>query len=491
MRVAAWAREGLALLLLVPVVLLVHGYHPWSDDAAIYIAGLREMIHPWLYANDAAFVLSHTKVSVFSHVLAIVAEGFHLRVEWLVLASYLISAWLFLYASRRLATRLFQDERASWFATLIAAACFTMPVAGTAIFVMDPYLTARSFSTPFSILAVVGVLDRKWKSAGFWIVMTGLMHPQMGAYLAGFVTILALVDRGRIRTAIGVSVGAILGCAVIWLATLHAPVTAAARVAVLSRTYFFPSLWHWYEWVGLAAPLLLMAVAWAKCEKGSAARNICATSVLVGTAACIAAFSLVHPQGPYFLARVQLLRSFQLIYVLGVVLLGGFLGKTVVQRYRWTGVALFAAAAMGMFVASLQMYPGSTHLELPGTTPENPWGQALNWIRVNTPRNAMFAISPTLLYNPAEDLPGFRAMAERSVLVDNKDEGVASIFPDVAGEWMRRANAEAGLDQMSEAERVARLKPFGVSWLLLPPAVAKSLSCPYSNSEVSVCRLTQ
>ena len=64
-----------------------------------------------------------------------------------------------------------------------------------------------------------------------------------------------------------------------------------------------------------------MAVAWAKCDADSAARKICATCVLVGTAACIAAFSLVHPQGPYFLARVQLLRSFQVIYVLGVVLL--------------------------------------------------------------------------------------------------------------------------------------------------------------------------
>jgi hypothetical protein len=143
-----------------------------------------------------------------------------------------------------------------------------------------------------------------------------------------------------------------------------------------------------------------------------------------------------------------------------------------------------------MYLAALQMYPGSAHLELPGTIPVNRWGRALDWIRTNTPQNAMFAISPTLLNNPAEDLPGFRAMAERSVLVDNKDEGVASIFPDVAGQWKRRADAEAGLDRMPEAERVARLKPWGVSWLLLPPADAASLSCPYRNSEVAVCHLT-
>ncbi len=487
----AWAREGLALLLLVPVVLLIHGYHPWSDDAAIYIAGLRAMIHPWLYQHDAAFVLSHTRVSIFSHLLATVASIVNIRVGLLVLWSYLLSVFLFLIACRRVAVRLFDDDRVSWFATLIAAACFTMPVAGTAIFIMDPYLTARSFSTPLSLLAVAAVLDRRWNMVVLWTVLTAMMHPQMGAYLAGFVVILALVHHRRLKTAVVVSALAVLGCAAIWLATRHEPVTTAERVSVLSRDYFFPTLWRWYEWIGLAAPLMLLAVAWVRSDAGSLVRKVCASCFLVGTAACVAAFSLVHPQGPYFLARVQLLRSFQLIYALGAILLGGWLARVVTLWNRWAGAALVAAAAFGMFLASLQMYPGSAHLELPGSAPVNPYGRALEWIRVNTPQNAVFSISPALLENPAEDLPGFRALAQRSVLVDNKDEGVASIFPDVAGEWQRRRQAETGMDHMSPAQLEARLGPFGVNWVILPPPDARQMTCPYRNSEVAVCPLAQ
>jgi len=489
-RVEALLRHAAAWLLLIPAVLLIHGYHPWSDDAAIYISGLRKMMQPSLYPGDAAFVLAHTKVSIFSHLLALLASGFRMRLEPLLLLAYLFSAFLFLYACRSFALRVFADEATSWVATLFAAACFTLPVAGTALFIMDPYLSARSFSTPLSLLAVVAALDRRWKRVAFWTLLTGIMHPQMGVYLAGFLVILALVEYRRWRSAFALCALAILGCGAVWLATLHAPFTAAYREAVLSRTYFFPSLWRWYEWIGLGAPLLLLALAWRRTRIDSLAREVSAACVLVGASACIAAFAFVHPQGPYLLARAQLLRNFQIVYVLGLVLLGGLIGQFFsARRQRWPIVALFVAAAGGMLFAQVRMYPGSAHLEWPSAAPANPWGQALVWIRNDTPANAVFAISPVLLNSPAEDLPGFRALAERSVLVDNKDEGVASIFPEVAPAWKQRSDAEAGLRRMTNAERSARLAPWHVTWLLLPPADAASLSCPFRDSAVAVCPL--
>lgn len=481
--------EAIPLALLVPLVLLIHGYHPWSDDAAIYISGLRKILHPSLFPADAPFVLSHTRVSLFSHVLALLVWLSHLRLDVFILLAYLGSILLFLFACRQFALRLFRDERTSWIATLFAAACFSLPVAGTALFLMDPYLTARSFSTACSILAVVAVLDRSWKRTALWTVLTLAMHPQMGVYLAGFLTVLLLVQSRRPRWALALSLLACLGCGCIWLLTLHAPVTAAYREAILSRRYFFPGLWQWYEWIGLAAPLILLALAWRKSESGSPTANISAACVLVGAAACVAAFAFVHPQGPYLLARVQLLRSFQVIYALGLVMLGGFIGLSFSQSRRWVVPALFLLAAGGMFVAELYMYPGSAHLELPGTAPVNPWGQALVWIRDNTPHNAVFAISPGLVASPAEDLPGFRALADRSVLVDNKDEGVASIFPSVAPLWKQRSDAEAGLDALTPAQRASRLRPWGISWVLLPPSEFSPSLCPYENSVVAVCRL--
>lgn len=484
----ALLRRAAAYLLLIPAVLLIHGYHPWSDDAAIYIAGLRKMMQPSLYPGDAAFVLAHTKVSIFSHLLALLAFALHIRLEPLLLLAYLSSAFLFLYACRSFALRIFADESTSWVATLFAAACFTLPVAGTALFVMDPYLSARSFSTPLSLLAVVAALDRRWKRVAFWTLLTAVMHPQMGVYLAGFLVILALVEYRRWRTAFALCALAILGCGAVWLATLHAPVTAAYREAVLSRTYFFPGLWQWYEWIGLAAPLLLLALAWRRTRPGSPAHEVSAACVLVGASACVAAFAFVHPQGPYLLARAQLLRNFQIVYVLGLILLGGLIGQFFAHR-RWPVVALFIAAAGGMLFAQMRMYPGSAHLEWPNGAPANPWGRALVWIRDETPANAVFAISPSLLNNPTEDLPGFRALAERSVLVDNKDEGVASIFPEVAPAWKQRSDAEAGLARMTPAQRLTSLAPWHVTWLLLPPADDASLSCRFRDAAVAVCPL--
>jgi hypothetical protein len=477
------------LLLLVPCVLLIHGYHPWSDDAAIYISGLRKLMHPALYSGDGTFVLAHTRVSIFSHVLAALASVLHLRLEPLILLAYLLSILLFLYASRRLALRVFRDERVSWISALVAAACFSMPVAGTALFLMDPYLSARSFSTPLSIFAITAALDRRWGLTVFWAVLTLLMHPQMGVYLAGFLVIQILLELGRPRAAIALGILAILACGAVWLMDRHSPVSAAYREAVLSRSYFFPGLWHWYEWIGLAAPVALFAVAAYRSSADSSIRHLSAASVLVGTAACIAAFALVHPQGPYLLARAQLLRNFQVVYTVGVILLGGWIGSTFGRRHAWVPVLAILVAASGMFVSELRMYPGSAHLEWPDAVPVNPWGKALVWIRNSTPPDAVFAVSPDLLSSPAEDLPGFRALAERSVLVDNKDEGVASIFPNVAPAWQQRSLAANVMGTQSPALIAARLAPWHVSWVLLHHDYSGSLSCPYRNSVVAVCRL--
>jgi hypothetical protein len=481
--------ESLALLLFTPLVLLIQGYHPWSDDAAIYVAGIRKMLDPSLYRSDASFVLEHTKVSVFSHLLAQISLLFRIPLEALLLLAYLGSMYLFLYASRRLAVRLFESEHVRWTATFIAGICFTLPVAGTALFVMDPYVTARSFSTPFGMLAVVSALDRSWKRMALWTVLTVSMHPQMGAYLIGFLTILILVDYGRWRSVAVTCALACLLCAGITVVSMHMPVTAAYRDAVLSRTYFFPGLWKWYEYIGLIAPLLLLGLTWARGGTETVTGKLAATCVLVGGCACLTAFSLVHTQGPYMLARIQLLRTFQIIYTLGLVMLGGFIGMHFMVRRRWIGISLILIAATGMYLAERQTYPTCAHIEWPGAEPVSPWEQAYVWIRNDTPRDAVFAVSPSLMKTLGDDTPGFRAITERSVLTDNKDKGVTSLFPSIAEEWLRRQDAERGLDAISDQQREVQLHPFGVGWLLLPVRANTLFPCPYRNSIVKVCQM--
>jgi hypothetical protein len=137
------------IALLTPAVLLIHGYHPLADDGAVYVTGIKKLANPGLYRSDSAFAISPTRFSIFAHVLAPLLHWSSLPV--LLLVCQVASIFLFLLGARRVATRIFPDRRMSWGAVLLSACCFTLPVAGTSLSIMDPYATARSFSTPLSL----------------------------------------------------------------------------------------------------------------------------------------------------------------------------------------------------------------------------------------------------------------------------------------------------------------------------------------------------
>jgi outer membrane scaffolding protein for murein synthesis (MipA/OmpV family) len=86
---------------------------------------------------------------------------------------------------------------------------------------------------------------------------------------------------------------------------------------------------------------------------------------------------------------------------------------------------------------------------------------------------------------------GFRALTQRNILTDIKDEGVASIFPAAAPAWADRRDAQKGLDSMTDAQMAGRLSPYSVNWLLLSPETRTQFPCPYRNSTVVICRMSQ
>ncbi|MFZ0663508.1 MAG: hypothetical protein WAM66_12500 [Acidobacteriaceae bacterium] len=484
----------LRLAALTPAVVLIHGYHPFADDAGIYIAGVRKLLDPALYRPDAPFVLAMTHLSVFAHLLAGLIRVTHLPLGVALLLTYVVSIYLFLMGSWSVASRLFEHAAERWTAVLLAAACFTLPAAGTALVLMDPYVTSRSFSTPLALFAVAAVMERRWGWAALLVLVVGLMHPLMVLYAAALVALYAVVDTGHTRGAV------LLGCAgvavvgLVAAATRHHPVSHAYYEVIHSnvRTFLFPALWTWYEDVGLAAPLILFALAAFRSERGSRVRKLCLASAVLGGSAVLAALLFVHFSGPYLVVRIQILRSFHILYLLGVLLLGGWLGKIFAYRRstRWVIFALLAIAAGAMFAAQRATYPLSAHIELPGVRPRNPWVQAYEWIRNHTPSNAVFAANPALVSLPGVDEEGFRATTRRSLLADDKDQGVAAVVaPALAGEWAAQRDAQLGVDTMTDAERVRRLRPFGVTWLLLPADSGTNFPCPYRNAVAKVCVL--
>jgi hypothetical protein len=200
------------------------------------------------------------------------------------------------------------------------------------------------------------------------------------------------------------------------------------------------------------------------------------------------------------LARLQPLRCLALCYMVLVVAGGGLLGHYVLRRQVWRWVALFVPLSFGMYYAQRQIFPASAHIEWPWAQPRNPWAQAFEWIRANTPVDALFALDPAHMELPGEDENGFRARAERSMLADLvKDKGAASMFPPLSMIWAEQIADQKNWKQFGREDFERLRQKYGVSWLVIerPDLSEKSASeygaagmdCPYQNLVVRVCRL--
>jgi hypothetical protein len=264
------------------------------------------------------------------------------------------------------------------------------------------------------------------------------------------------------------------------------------RATLYSRTFFFAWAWAWYEWAGIVLPIvILFAVARTSVSAlNPAAARLCRALLLLGLIS--AAAFLFFSSSPYFddFVRLQPMRSFQLIYVVMFLLLGGLAGEYLLREKIWRWLLLFVPVSIAMYAVDRSLYPHSHHLELPGRAVVNPWNQAFDWVRENTPQNAVFALPPRYLLISGEDVHGFRAVAQRSMIADwVKDSGVASVFPQMAPEWERQQQITRGWDQYTAPDFQALATRSPVTWVIVQPRQAGGLDCPFHNQGVSVCRL--
>lgn len=485
-------RPAIVLPTLTILALLIHGYHPYVDDAAIYVAGIEKAARPAIFPVHAEYVLPHLKHSLFSMLLGRLIRLSHIPLAYALFITYVVSLWLMLYACWRLAAVLFRSQPARWGALLLITATLTLPVAGSAIFFIDPYLTARSFSTPATLLAIAFALERKHLAAGACLLAAFALHPLMAAYAVVYVLTMVLARDKRWGWLLGLTAGVfILGALSVHAGALLGE-SSAYRAAATSRLYFYLDRWAWFEIFGLFPPLVaaFLYLARSHFKADSPYGIISLASLYTGSITICFALLFTRTETTFLLARLQPLRIFQLIYILFFLLLGSLLGQTLLVRRRWLGAVCFASIAAVMLTVQLRIYPSLRHIEWPWVQPANPWEQAFLWIRGNTPENAYFAIDPNYQLLPKEDTVGFRAMTERSVLPDwSKDGGVAAIDPAVSAQWWREVNATQGFDRWTDAERLQILRPYKISWIVLPASVSTSFPCPYRNSAVLVCQL--
>jgi hypothetical protein len=280
---------------------------------------------------------------------------------------------------------------------------------------------------------------------------------------------------------------------------LSAPVESAAYQRVmLTRDYWFLSQWHWYEWAGLVAPLIILAiVAVGQNRTADTVRVGLARASMVsgGTAIVVGLLFAREGAAVHQVARLQPLRIFQLVYVVMILVAGATLGERVLRRRAWRWVAVFSVLAAVMLLADRETFPGSKHLELPealawaGGGGGNRWEQAFVWIRENTPKDAVFALDAYYTVRQGEDAQSFRAIAERSSLPDSKDGGTASNRPELTEEWSQGMELQTGLGGGVDVSRFAALKSIGATWVVLERDAATGFGCAYEDEAVKVCRL--
>jgi hypothetical protein len=138
---------------------LLHGYHPYAEDGGVYLPEIKRLLDPGLYPFGTGFVVEHLRFSLFAPAMAGLVRESRMSVEMVLLLVHLATFWATLFAAWLLAARCNASREARGGAVALLAVWMTLPIAGTSLMLMDPYVTARSLSTPCALLALVGAME--------------------------------------------------------------------------------------------------------------------------------------------------------------------------------------------------------------------------------------------------------------------------------------------------------------------------------------------
>jgi hypothetical protein len=480
----------LGLLSLTVGALLVQGYHPFAEDAEIYLPGVEKILHPELFPVGREFFLSHASMTFFPNVVAFSLRVTHLPMEAGLFIWHVLSIFLLLLACWELSGIFFPSARARWCAVCLIGALLSIPIAGTALYMMDQYLNPRNLAAFAGIFMLARTLEKKYVQALLWLGFAVCMHPLMWVFPFSFCLLFVVMEKlsshwKRINpTALA---------SLLWLGVpLATAASPAYHEAAKRHAYHYIQNWAWYELLGIVAPLVLF---WwfgrvARRREWRMVERVSRACIVYGLIYLVGALVVDLPARLEALARIQPLRSLHFLYIVMFVMIGGFLGEYVLRNHVWRWLVLFVPLSAGMFLAQRALFPASAHVEWPGMAPRNPWAQAFVWIRQNTPVDAVFALDPYYMVIRGEDEIGFRCLAERSRLADGvKDNGVVSMFPPLAEEWWTQVQDQTPWKDFRKEDFERLKEKYVVSWVVVQTPGGAGLDCAYENSTVRVCRL--
>lgn len=469
---------------------LVMGYHPGLEDDGIYLSAVKARLHPALFPYNADFFRLQLQATVFDGFMANFVRWTGMPIAWAELFWQLASLFAILWATKKILNLLFAEASARWAGVALAASMFTLPVSGTALYMADQHLHPRNLATALILLAVWRILAEKRRQAAPLLLAAFLMHPLMAAMGISFCVFLILTTLdslpGRLRALHGSAF------ALVPLGWVFAPGDPTWRKALDTRRYFFLYEWTWYEWVGALTPLVLFALLWHFARKRGEVRlsRFAAAVFFYAVFQQSVALILLLPPALVRLEPLQPMRYLHIEYFFLTMTAGALLGRTLLKATAWRWAVFLIAINGGMCLAQRAEFPDVQHLELPGRRPANPWLQAFDWIRTNTPVSAYFALDPYYLKAPGEDFHCFRALAERSQLADAvKDTTVVTQVPELGPVWARQVAATQNWRNFQLADFERLKAAFGADWALVSYPPPSGLDCRWHNGSLAVCKI--
>lgn len=492
-----YPRNLLLAVLFTALGFCVMGYHPGAEDDGIYLAAVKADLHPALFPHNADFFRLQLRTTIFDTSMAAFVRHTGIPLASAELLAQFLSLFFIVLACWKIVRHLFRESAAQWAGIAMLTAMFTLPVSGTALYLVDQYLHPRNPATALILWAVARILaGKRWQAAPL-LLLAFILHPLMGAFGVSFCCVLALVEDPHVQmyfqrrrlTRNAIAPAAFL----LPFGWMFGPPSPTWLEALHSRHWFALYQWTWYEWLGAIGPLALfwLAARLARRQGEVKLARFCVAVLVYGIFQQAAAMAILAPHPWVGLTALEPMRYLHLVYVFLALVGGAYLGRYILKARVWRWAVFLIVANGSMFLAQRQLFPGSEHLELPGRASANPWLQAFDWISLNTPRDAYFALDPHYLAAPGEDYHGFRALAERSSLADAiKDTSVVTKVPALGPEWKRQGMAQQGWAnfKLSDFERLH--VEFGVDWVLVrypqPPA---GLLCRWHNDRLAVCQV--
>jgi hypothetical protein len=474
------------------------GYHPGAEDDGVYLTAVKADLNPLMFSHDADFFKLELKTTVFDTWMAAFVRETGIPVAWAELLWQFLSLFFIVLACWTIVCQLFEDASARWAGIAMLAVMFTLPVAGTALYIADQYLHPRSIATALILFAVMRIMaSKRWQSVPL-LALAFALHPLMGALGISFCCVLTLTLSEPLcaslpnrRTRLGHNAATPVA-AIIPFGWMAKPPSRIWLEALRSRHWFRLYQWAWYEWLGAIGPLVLFWLIMCIARKqGEAKLARFATAVFIyGIFQQVAAMLILSPVAPIAFSTLEPMRYLHLIYIFLVLILGADLGRYVLKAHMWRWAVFLLLGSGCMFLVQRQLFVGTEHIELPDRASANPWLQAFVWIRLNTPQDAYFALDPKYMAAPGEDYHSFRAIAERSALADTiKDTSVVTKVPELGPVWESQVAAQADWTHFRLTDFKRLKADFSVNWVLVSYPYPEGLLCAWHSGALSVCQI--